>query len=208
MATEAKRDPILVRLFSHDNGHVGPRANLDVNAVIFKYQNGNETRVELAQFFGGSLPGPCVGRAAAAFGINTSAGNTIGTLDREKDPETGKLVPPHPDDVQREVEDRISTFKDGRWSSEAGPGGGGTSTKMETLIAYRTKVLKQAADEAWQAKVRKQLEEDENWWKTLLQDPDFRSVHATLTAERAAARAKAAAEAASSKKGSGAPVQI
>ena len=209
MATSKKREqPILTRLFVHDNGHVGPRAGLDVNTVVFKYQDDKETRVELAQFFGGSLPAPGVGRAAAAFGIQTSAGNTVGTVERERD-EAGKIIgDPHPDDVREAVEDRIATFLAGRWASEAGPGGPGTSSKMDTLIKFRTEVLKQPADDEWQAKVRAQLEEDENWWKTLLQDPQFRSVHATLQAERAAARAKAAAEKAAAAPKGGSTLQI
>ena len=91
MADKAKRLPILTRLFLHDSSnHPKPRVGLDVNEIIFKYQDETETRVPLSSYCpGGVIIGPGVARAAMAFGINTSAGNTVGALDREKDEITG-----------------------------------------------------------------------------------------------------------------------
>jgi len=198
MADTKKRSKgILTRLFVHDGDPTPrPRAGLDVNMIVFKYGDDSETRVPLAPFFGGTLPAPSVGRAAAAFGINTSAGNTVGTLDRERDA-SGKLEEPDPADVKAAVEDRLETFNAGRWAAEEGAGGPGVGTRLLSLIAFREASGK-TADEAWKAKMRERLEEDKDFWKSLTANDAFMSVHAKLVAERAAAKAKAAASKAAS----------
>ena len=188
-ATKSKRARILTRLFLHDGEeHPKPRAGLNVNTIIFKYEDETETRVPLAPFFGGTLPPASVGRAAAAFGINTSAGNTIGTLEKDDD---GNV---HPADVKEAVEDRLKTFEAGRWADEAAGVGPGTTLRLDTLVKFKTEVLKSEATDEWVKTMRQKLEDDKDWWKTLMSDPSFRSVHEALKAERATARAKAAAE--------------
>jgi len=197
MADSKKRSAILTRLFIHESDKTPrPRAGLDVTDIVFKYADDHETRVPLAQYFGGTLPAPGVGRAAAAFGINTSAGNTIGTLERERDA-SGKLAEPDPADVKAAVEDRLETFTAGRWAAEEGAGGPGVGTRLLSLIAYREKSGK-TADETWKAKMRERLEEDKDFWKSLVANDAFRAVHEGLVAERAAAKAKSAASKAAS----------
>jgi hypothetical protein len=201
MADTKKRSAILTRLFIHESDKTPrPRAGLDVTEIVFKYADEQETRVPLAQFFGGTLPAPGVGRAAAAFGINTSAGNTIGTLERERDA-SGKLAEPDPADVKAAVEDRLETFAAGRWAAEEGSGGPGVGTRLLSLIKFR-EMSGKSADEAWKASKRQQLEEDPNFWKTLMSHDGFRAVHEGLVAERAAAKAKAASAKAAESKGS------
>lgn len=185
---KSKRPRILTRLFLHDDGSTTPRSKNDVNTVIFKFEDETEVRFPLAPIFGGTLPAPGVGRAAAAFGINTSAGNTIGTLDKDED---GNV---HPDDVKVAVEDRLATFTAGRWSEESAAGGPGTSLRLETMIKFRKDVNGKDADDAWKTAMRAKLEDDKEFWKNLMGDPAFRTVHEALKAERAASRAKAAAE--------------
>ena len=192
---------VLRRLFAHDDGSVTGRAGLDVNTVIFKLEDEREIRDELAKYFGGKLPPPCVGRAAAAFGINTSAGNVVGTLERERD-EDGKITgTPHPDDVFEALNDRLETFKAGRWAEESAAGGPRTSLMLETAIKFRKEVQGKDSDPDWLAKTRERFEDDKDFTKKLLSDPQFRAIHEGIKLERAQARATAAAQKAAGSKG-------
>lgn len=204
-ANKSTKGRVLRRLFANDDGTVTGRAGLDVNTVIFKSEDDKEIRVDLAQFFpGGKLPSPCVGRAAAAFGINTSAGNVVGTLERERDEEGRITGTPHPEDVLEAIKDRIETFAAGRWAEESAAGGPRTSLMLEAAIAFR-KAGGKEPDADWLAKTRQRLDEDKEWSKSLMQHDGFRSHLESIKLARAQARANAAAEKA---KGSSKPLDL
>lgn len=103
-----------------------PRAGLDVNTVGFTFEDGSDEQIPLAEVFGGNLPPPCVGRAAAAFGINTSAGNAANTA-TDKSSEGARNA----------VGARLDTFREGRWSTERAEGGPRSSLFFEALIEFR-----------------------------------------------------------------------
>lgn len=115
------------RTFRDEAGTLEPRVMLDVTAVVFRFPHtGEELVMKLADL--GPLPPPGVLRAAAAFGINTSVGNVLGSVtdradfhdacaarwetlisgswssDREFGPRIGHLI---------EAISRIKTRKDG-----------------------------------------------------------------------------------------------
>lgn len=187
MAAEEKRERRIIRLFSHESEQEpAPRVKLDVTGIIFKYSSGKETRWDLAKAFGGKLPPPSVGRAAAAFGINTSAGNAGNTLKGED----GQPVT-DPDDIQAEVEARLADFESGIWSAERAAPGPRTSLMLEAAIAYRQASGK-PVDDAWTATIRQRLADDPEFRKDLLSRKDFKVVMEELKLKKAQASAAAA----------------
>lgn len=128
------------RTFIHDSDPTPQaRVGLDVNTIVFTFRDGKGHEVDkitfpLAQAFGGSLPAPGVGRAAAAFGINTSAGNAGNTVKGEG----GEAA-----DLSERIEAikaRLETFSEGRWESErASATGPRTSMVLEAIKAVLDK---------------------------------------------------------------------
>lgn len=180
----SKRKRTLTRLFEHESEpKVRPRADLDVTAVIFNYEDGKNTRFELADIFPGGLPKPCVARAAAAFGVNTSAGNAGNTLDSDA-----------PDDIRDAVEGRLELFSAGKWSQERQGGGPRTSILLEALVAYR-KGHNMPIDEASLQKFRDRFD-DKDAVKSWMADPDFAKVYYQIQAEKRIANAESKGKAA------------
>jgi hypothetical protein len=183
-STPGERARSIYRLFKDSNGKVGPRATLDCTSVIFKFDDDTVEEIELAQVFGDALPPPCVGRAAAAFGISTSAGNAGNTLPKAEG-ETRKDA----SEVREAVADRLQTFLDGQWSTDRG-GGGAPSLFIEAVRRYR--VEKGApVDEAAMAKISEKLKSDPDLQKGFMKVPAFMVVLETVKAENASKRLEA-----------------
>jgi len=173
MAEEtSKRKRTLTRLFEHESEpKVRPRADLDVTAVIFQYEDGKSTRFSLADIFPGGLPKPCVARAAAAFGVNTSAGNAGNTLDSDA-----------PDDIRDAVEGRLELFSAGKWSQERQGGGPRTSILLEAIVEYRKGHGLPVGDSDLQ-KYRDRFD-DKDAVKAWMADPDFAKIYYQIQAQK------------------------
>lgn len=116
------------RKFVSRSGEVTSRATLDVQKVVFEFTDaGGEPLImnldDLAGFSG--LPDGVV-RAAAAFGVNTSVGNTFGAI---KD---------NPVEARLAAEDRWGTLTDGEWASER-EGGMRIGDLIEAVKRAKTK---------------------------------------------------------------------
>ena len=181
MAETKKRVRTIDRLFVNEDGSVVSRATINVAHVAFKYADEKETRFDLAKIFGGKLPPPCVGRAAAAFGISTSAGNagnTAAAADESDDPAI----------VREAVEERLEVFvpedgSAGEWSGERAPGGPRTSYLLEAWTTYRQE-MKAPVDDARIAKFhedRKDRTKVNDWMKV----PRFREIYEGIRAKSA-----------------------
>jgi hypothetical protein len=177
--TASKREKHLTRLFEHESEpKVRGRAHLDVVAVIFQYEDQKQSRIDLASLFPQGLPPPCVGRAAAAFGVNTSAGNAGNTLD-------SKLA----EDIRIAVENRLELFEMGKWSQERQGGGAGPKLLLDTLVEFR-KAHNQPVDEASLQKFVDAFD-DKDRVKVWMGDPEFLAIYVRLQTERRLARAQA-----------------
>ena len=184
MATEAKRESKVQRIFISEDGEAHARATLDTTQVVFKYADGNETRFDLSTVFpGGALPAPCVGRAAAAFGINTSAGNLAGPLSSA-------------DEIREAVEGRLEDFASGAWTT-ARESGNRPSDLLEAWIVFRTQNGSPVTDN-WRAGASEKLK-DEDFREQVIKEPQIAAALAKIKADRAAVRAAAAAQAAKGK---------
>jgi hypothetical protein len=181
--TEGK-DRSLVRLFVHDSDPTNPRprADLDVTAVIFQYADNQHSRIELSSVFPEGMPPPCVGRAAAAFGINTSAGNAGNTLSKEDKTDPGK--------IREAVEARLEIFEAGKWSQERQGGGERPSDLLNALIAFRQR-NGQPVDDASLQKFKDRFD-DKDAVKAWKADPDFLAVLLEIQSARRLAAAQAA----------------
>ena len=154
-----RTEDTIKRLFIHDSDPTpAPRVGLDVNALVFSFRDGTGEEVEritfnFAQVFGGTLPPPGVGRAAAAFGINTSAGNAGNTVKGE-----GDAAATLADRIEA-VKARLETFSEGRWESER-PSATGPRT---TLVLEAIKLaLERAGKTADLEKIETSLKADPN----------------------------------------------
>ena len=79
--------------------------------------------VDLAEMFGGKLPPASIGRAAAAFGLNTSIGNAANTATGHD----GEAASTTLEDIQDAVQKRIKSLSEGKWSAERAEFGPRTS---------------------------------------------------------------------------------
>lgn len=171
----------IYRLFKTENGQIGPRATLDCTAVIFKFDDDTVEEIDLAEVFGGSLPPPCVGRAAAAFGISTSAGNAGNTIPKEE----GQTKVPA-SEIRAAVADRLQTFLEGQWSTDRG-GSGAPSLFIEAARRYRQA---KGADvsEAKMAELAAKIKANPDLQKDYQKIPQFMVVLEEVKAENAAKR--------------------
>lgn len=154
-----------------------PRATNDVTIVGFTYADGTESQCDLKDVFGGTYPPVSVGRAAAAFGINTSAGNAANTAEEKT-----------PAGLKEAVDARLETFtQDGRWSAERAEGGPRSSRFFDALLEYRRQ---NGADvsEAKMAALRATYADPEQR-KAAMGNGPFKKVYLQLQHERAMAAA-------------------
>lgn len=177
-APESKREIKVQRWFLTESSPSEPvsRATNDVTIVGFTFADGSSSQLDLKDVFGGSYPPIGVGRAAAAFGINTSAGNAANTADEKT-----------PAGLKDAVDARLETFGEGRWSAERAEGGPRASLFFDALFAYRQR---HGADtsEAKQAELRTAYAEPEAK-KAALGNAEFKKVYLQLQHERAMAQA-------------------
>lgn len=193
--TKTPKTRIVLRLFVNDDGSVTPRAQNDTNTVVLKYANEQESRLPLAKVFAGGLPQPCVGRAAAAFGIATSAGNAGTTAAHQAETDD-------PEIVREAVEERLDTFapsdgSPGEWSTEREAGAPRTSMLLEAAVAFRQAETGKSADEAWVTSTRAKLA-DKDYVKKLMSSEKFRPHFERIKLAKQQARAAKAEEAAKS----------
>lgn len=163
------------------------RAGLDVTTVGFTFADGTESSVELAKLFGGTLPAPSVGRAAAAFGINTSAGNAANTAGK------GATIEETITLAKEAIEARLETFGEGRWTTERAEGGPRPSLFFDALRKFRADRGADVSD-ARMAQLRLDYAEPEKR-NAYLSIPEFKTVYLQLQHERQMEKAaKAAAD--------------
>ena len=184
MAEAEKTTRTLRRLYQNRDGEVTKRLSDQVAATILETVNGGH-RVEahLAKLFPeGKLPDPCMGLAAAAFGMNTVLGNEI--AGKEKD---------DPAALAGMIQDRWETIVEGEWSE----GRGGPRSK-DILDAWkrdaedRGKTVTEAAIE----KMRQRLLTGEVNSKDLLNVPSINAWHEKIKTDRQNERFNAALAAA------------
>lgn len=180
-APEGTKRRTVTRWYLHDSNmdERTARAGLDVNTVGFTFEDGQEESIKLASVFGGTLPPPCVGRAAAAFGINTSAGNAANTAENKT--AVG---------AREAVGARLETFAEGRWTTERAEGGPRASLFFDALIAFRQS---KGADvsEAKIAELRQKFSEPEAK-KAALATGEFKKFYLQMQMERQLAAAETA----------------
>ena len=162
----------IYRLFKDDKGEIGSRATANTVAIIFKYPDGESDTFNLADAFGGTLPPPGVGRAAAAFGISTSAGNAGNTTKG---------------DTREAVQDRLEVFESGNWSTEAG-GGPRLGVFFEALTEFRRANNADVSEDRMN-QIRKDLADDPEKQKNWMKHDGFKAVYAQIVARKAAERA-------------------
>ena len=182
---KATRPAKVNRLFRHQGSdELTSRATNETTHVIFRVvKSGQEIVFDLAQLFPGKkLPEPCVARAAAAFGVNTAAGNMLtGLEDVEKE---------DPEAVAEAIEHRLATFADGRWSAEREGGGGRPKLIWIALLAFRQE-KGQPVDEASMAKFKAKVD-DKEAVKSWMANAGFQKHYLRIQAERQASKVSAA----------------
>jgi len=195
----------LRRLFVNDDGEPTPRATTRTHTVVFKYKDDSETRFALQQI-GVDISKPSVARAAAAFGVSTSAGNAANTAAAaaSKSGEFEEDSAEHIDFLRSEVEDRLSDFtgKDGQpglWSADRVAGAPRTGLLLEACILFRKEVQKAEADPEWIARTREKLQDKDFVKNKLLANAQFKAIQERLKLQKAQANA---AKAEASAKGS------
>lgn len=171
-----KRERSIQRTFKNAEGPETSRAQLDTTHVVFTFNDGRKIEVDMAPYFGGSLPEPCVGRAAAAFGLSTSGGNAGNTVDDDT-----------PEGIRDAVEKRVEVWNDGDWATgrDDGPG---TSLMLEALRAFRTE-KGAPTDDATMLKFKEQFKTDKVTVKKFMGHPGFAAHYNRIQLERRQARA-------------------
>lgn len=196
MATETSKGrgtQSIKRIFLNDQGDPSGRAQEDTHTIVLQIPKiGQEVRCELKDVFNGQLPSPCVGRAAAAFGVSTSLGNAGNSAianaadaiydgeDREARKEALEQV--NPEVALSAVKDRWEILTSGEWAAERefGPG---TSLLLEAVREYRRQNGKESteADIARYRETFKNKEEVKNY----MSSAKFRAVYEKMKMERA-----------------------
>lgn len=176
---KAEKASRIQRLFRHEGSdELTSRATNETTHVIFKVvKSGEEIIFPLSDLFSGKLPPPCVGRAAAAFGVNTSAGNMLTGVEDTEDPE----------EIADAIKQRLAAFSAGRWSAERAGGGGRPRLVWLALIAFRQE-RGQPTDDNSMAKFHAMLDDGEQV-KKWMANANFLSHYLRIQAERQAKKA-------------------
>lgn len=175
------------RLFKDRKGELSSRTPLDVMAVVFKFpESGSTLEMNLDELPGFKELPDGVTRAAVAFGVNTSVGNTFGAI--KGDPIAAEAA----------AEDRWGTLKDGDWAAER-EGGMRIGDLVEAVKRAKTK----AGHPFDEAGFRKSLESGEKDRNVVANIPAVKAELEALRLEKIQARVKAAQAAAATAKGEG-----
>lgn len=168
-----KRAPKCERTFLDKEGNSHGRSFEAVHAVKFVFlETDHELVMGLDELPEGVL------RAAAAFGINTSVGNTFGAIS-------------DPDDAIEAAEERWETLKSGRWSAERETGPR-TSDLIEAVCRAREERGQPVADD-FRDNLRAKFA-DPAYVKAVEGDPRIAVHVAAIRKERAEDRARKAQE--------------
>ena len=143
--TKQPRDDKMNRLYVNRDGEETAKLSPNVASVVWEViGTGERVQLDLSDIFPEGMPDPCVGLCAAAFGVNTAVGNTVGNTR-----DTTEMV--------RRLRDRASAISEGEWASgrEGGPRmrfvleawkqtleGSGHSVSDEQFEAMRQEVVK------------------------------------------------------------------
>jgi hypothetical protein len=181
MAIETQRSEKakLNRLYKTRDGEVTQKLDENVTGVLWEtIKGGLRVEIDLEPLFPNGLPEPCVGLAAAAFGLNTSVGNVVGPMS-------------DPVEMAKAMQARVDVIMDGEWRGgrETGPR---TKYVLEAWAEYfsgQGYTVTEAATE----KMRAKIVGGETSTKELLDDPAIRAIYDRKEAERAIAASKASA---------------
>lgn len=166
------------RTFGFKDGSKAARTNVGVDSVHFRFpENGTTLDMNLDELSDDII------RAAAAFGVNTSVGNSFGALS-------------DPVEALRVAEERWETLKTGIWASERQTGPG-TSDILEALIRMAADGGK-IVDEAGRERLRHKIAAAGESVKTWTADAQLNAHVLAIRQERAERKAEEAAEKAKS----------
>lgn len=185
------RKTVLKRRFvgSKNPAEDSPRADVDVEKIIFTFEENGEIReVHLSDFSDGIL------RAAAAFGLNTSLGNAVNTAKSE----AGEGVEPTATERIGAFDDRLAGLKAGTWSAERAEGGPRMGVFREALVDYRA-ANKAPVDDASIEAVLAKVAASDDLKKNFLKDEVFAAYYKAVQARKATEAASAAQAKASGK---------
>ena len=184
MAAQSKTSRLVRSFRSEGSADLTPRVTMNVTHVHFETPaNGKSVEASLAEFFGGQLPPPGIGRAAAAYGLNTTIGNALGNLEGDELND--------PDEIMEAIRDRIETLKKGQWASDRVGGGRPSIVKMAFFDWRKSKGVKDSDEKI--ASLTAQWFEDETNFKKLQANPEFAVYLAQFKASRKKPEAGAAA---------------
>lgn len=180
-ATETSRT--LKRLYRNRDGEITKRLSESVEAVIIEtIHGGHRVEAELSLLFP-TMPEPCMGLAAAAFGLNTVLGNEIAGKDKSDPAALAQLM-----------QERFEAITEGEWSEgRQGPRIKDVLNAWASDAKERGKPVTDASIE----KMRQRLLSGEVSTKDLLNQSTVNAWYQKLKAEAAVAKfnaAKAAAE--------------
>jgi hypothetical protein len=177
----------LNRLYKFRDGKIDKGASDQVTGVVIEVKDGgHRVETDLADLFPAGLPDPCMGLAAAAFGLQTVLGNEI----------AGKDLPG--EELARLMSERRDSILDGEWSE------GRTGPRLKFVLdawSADAKERGQPVTDESIGKVKAKLLAGEWTSKQLLDKPGIRKHYdaaelSRVTARYAASKEKAEASAA------------
>lgn len=175
------------RMFYGKNRELVSRTPLDVEAVVFKFaESGQVLEMDLNKLPGFKELPAGVTRAAVAFGVNTSVGNTFGAIKGD------------PAEAQVAAEDRWATLCDGDWAAEREGG-----MRIGDLVEAVKRAKAKAGHPFDEAAFRTAVESGAKSRDQIAGIPAVKAELEALRLEKIQAKVKAAQEAANSAKGQG-----
>jgi len=179
--TETTRPDKMNRIYLNRDGEETSKLTPEVAGVVWEVIETKErVQLDLSELFADKiLPAPSLGMCAAAFGINTAVGNTVGNT---RDPR----------EMVKRLSDRVESILDGEWSS--GREGGPNLKYVLEAWASSLRDRGHSVTDELLASMRKAILDGTTTTKDVLANNDVASKYAALEAERAVAKAKAVAE--------------
>lgn len=163
------------RVFVDADGKEAARSHPTVVAVRLRFtETGDVLDMPLADL------NPGIINAAAAFGLNTSVGNTFGAIS-------------DPGEAFEAAETRWNSLREGHWSAER-QSGPRTSDILEAVARYRKENGSDVSD-AWREGFKAKLADGQLDTKKLLEQPVLKAHYLAIKRERAEERATKAAAA-------------